>query len=674
MISEFIPRDFSWASFNYRVLQEAKDPSVPLLERLKFLGIYSSNMDEFYRVRIASLRNALKANEEEKAQFKVNPKKLIKRINKYVIRQQRELGQIFEDVLKEMEREGIRLDRGELNDEEAIAFAKSYYQEHIADNIKVKPLVKSDVPFMENRRIYFIARTAAPESEYHMIKIPSVEVGRFVEIPSGESNRIAFLDDIIRANLDDLFPGKEIEGCYLVKMSRDAELYLEDEIAGSLVEKIENALGKRNVGLPTRFLYDAAMPKDWVKFVRKMFKLDADNLLEGGRYHNMLDLFSFPKVGKPGHSYPPMPILGHKKAPVGDNLIPIVRNRDLLFHFPYQSYDSVVKFIEEAAEDPATRIMKISLYRVASDSAVSNALIKAAENGVDVTVFMEVKARFDEESNIYWGKRMEEAGVKVLYSFPVIKVHAKLFYFEREQDNQMERFAYFGTGNFNEKTATLYCDHGLMTSHPELCEEASRVFESLENEMTEQQFEHLLVAPFNMRKRFEELIDQEIEAAKQGNKALITLKLNSLEDKGMIRKLYEASQAGVKIRIIVRGICCLKPGVVGMSENIKVISIIDRFLEHARVYNFHRGGENAVYVASADWMKRNLNRRIEVGFPIMDSKLKKELLEILRLQWKDNTKARRINKLQSNPYRKSKAKKRIRAQFDTYKFLQKMHQ
>jgi polyphosphate kinase len=464
-----------------------------------------------------------------------------------------------------------------------------------------------------------------------------------------------------------------VESFYSVKLTRDAELYIDDEFTGNLLQKIQKGLSKRTTGVPSRFLYDKQMPKPFLKFLQEALDLRNDDLIEGGKYHNFNDFFGFPSFGLDELEYEPMPPVTCKDLNPDSSVFDSISREDILLSFPYQSYGYVLQFLEEAANDVDVKSIRISLYRVASESLVIRSLIKAAQNGKKVTAFVEVKARFDEVSNFSSAEALQNAGVNVLYSFPGLKVHAKLCIVERKEKEGIRFYSYFGTGNFNEKTARIYCDFALLTKNQEMAKDVVKVFNYLINKNGKQKFNHLLVAPFNMRQSFVKLIDNEIENASKGKGAGITIKMNSLEDRKMIKKLYEASQAGVKIRIIVRGICCLIPAVKGLSENISVISIVDRFLEHARVYVFNNADKELVYIASADWMKRNLSRRIEVAFPVYDKKIKSQLLNKIEIQWNDNTKARELDATQSNKYRSLPKRKKLRSQYAIYDYIKRLN-
>jgi polyphosphate kinase len=452
-----------------------------------------------------------------------------------------------------------------------------------------------------------------------------------------------FLDDLIRYNLGEVFPGHEVGRSYAVKLTRDAELYVEDEFDGNLVEAIRKSLKKRETGLPSRFLYDMRMPFGLLRLLQERLGLDEGDLVLGARYHNLSDYMGFPRFGRDDLSYPKWPALPHPVLDRAPSILSAVRERDQVIHLPYQSFDHVVRFLTEAASNPDVEEVWLTVYRVARDSSVLNALIAAAQNGKRVTVFMEVQARFDEESNLYWAERLEAAGVRTLYSMQGLKVHAKIALVAAREDGERRLYAYVGTGNFNEKTSRVYTDHGVFTCDPRITNDVDQVFRFLAGKMKEPQTEHMLVAPFTLRKSFNRLIEHEAERAAAGMPCGMTLKMNSLEDEKVIERLYEASCAGVPIDIIVRGICRLVPGVRGQSENIRVRSILDRYLEHARIYRFHHDGEDRLYLASADWMKRNLSHRVEVALPVYDPEVRRQIQRVLSLQLADNRKARIID-------------------------------
>lgn len=545
------------------------------------------------------------------------------------------------------------------------------------------------LPFLQSRTLYFaiILRSksssktvassdqASEEISFAYLNIPSTQLSRFVELsPVKEYTYFIFLDDIIRANLSVVFPGYEVMGCFSFKLNRAEDISIEDEYEGNLVQKIKIQLDKRKSGPPIRFLYDGHTPPKLLDLFTRIFDLQEDDLVPGGRYHNLNDLMKLSVASKPGLKPPSFPALSIPALEECESLFAAIEQQDRLIHFPYQSYDYVLRFFNEAAIDPLVYEIKVTLYRIASDSLIANALISAAKNGKKVTVFVEVKARFDEANNLRWAEEMENAGIHIMYSLPGLKVHAKVALVKRRDPSgqpgaKPKGYAYFGTGNFNEVTAGIYADHGLFTRHRGMIKDLEKIFRYLKKQKNVRHLSHLLVAPFNLQQRYLAMIDREIDFVQQGKAASLIIKLNGLEDKVMIDKLYEASRAGVKINLVIRGICCLVPGVKGMSENIRVIRLVDQFLEHARVAIFGNGGNEEIFLASADWMNRNLYRRIEVGFPIYDPLVKADIRQIIDFQLQDNVKACTIDQQQANIPIQSKSKAAVRAQANTYAWL-----
>ncbi len=673
-------RDISWLSFNYRVLQEARDPAVPLLERLKFLAIYSSNLDEFFRIRVAGIRNLKKVGKKTRARLDFDPGELLKDIHRIVNRQQEEFSQIFEqEIVPEMRKQHIHiLRRLDLNEEQR-QFVENYFHEKLLPFVMPVLLVKHRIrPFLANANLYLAVhlrpkKRPLSESEYALVKIPSDQLPRFVPLPSS-ANRfdLILLDDIVRHSVSWLFPGYDIKDTYSIKLTRDAELYIDDEYSGNLVQKIRSSLQKRQVGPPSRFVYDREMPEHLLSYLRDTFDIRKNDMLPEGRYHNNFDFFKFPDFGMSHLRNKSLPPLPHPLLHAAQDPFAVIREKDQLLHVPYQSYESVVNFFEKAAEDPDVTHIKVIQYRVARHSRIMHALMRAVQEGKQVSAFVEIKARFDEAANLEWGEKLEKAGVRVHYSFPGVKVHSKLALVRRIENGEPKLYSYMATGNFHEETAKIYSDFSLFTSDLRLTTEVSQVFSFLENiKPPSQDFQHLLVGKFNLRPAFYQLIDHEIAAAKRKKKACMILKINSLEDKEMIAKLYEASQAGVEVKLIVRGICCLIPGIKGLSENIEVISIVDRFLEHARVFIFYNGGDERIYLSSADWMERNLSFRIETTFPVYAPDLKKEIRDLIDLQLNDNVKARIIDRNDRNEYRRSKSDIPVRAQLETYFYFKR---
>ncbi len=676
----YIHRDISWLSFNYRVLQEAKDPSVPLFERVKFLAIYSNNLDEFFRVRVANHRNLLRVGKKTKKQLEFDPKTVMKELLQIVNAQQVEFSYIFEEeIIPELKRHNIHLLRRMDLNEEQRNFVESYFFDNLLPFVQPVLLVKKKIrPFLNNAQLYLTVWMQSKDKDkkqddFAIIKIPSDHLPRFVQLPSsrGEHNLI-MLDDIVRHSITWLFPGFDIKDTFSIKLTRDAELYIDDEFSGDLIGKIKTSLNKRKIGPASRFVYDRTMPEQLLEALKDNFDLTKYDLLREGRYHNNFDFFGFPDFGYNHLKNPPLPPLPYRPLEKTTTIFDAITEKDHLIHVPYHSYESVVKFFEEAAKDPYVTHIKIVQYRVAKKSRIMKALMEAVKLGKQVSVFIEVKARFDERANLEWGERLEAAGVNVHYSFPGVKVHSKLALVVRQEKGKTQLYSYLSTGNFHEVTAKIYSDYGLFTADTRITKEVARVFSFLETvKMPQQNFEHLLVGQFNLREALEECIDKEIEQAKKGKPASIILKMNSLQDQQMIEKLYEASEAGVKIKLIIRGICSLVPGLKGYSTNIEVVSIVDRFLEHARVFIFHNKGKETIYLSSADWMVRNLSYRIETIFPIYDEKIRQVIKENIQIQIIDNVKARVIDEENSNRYRVDNTDFAIRSQVETYYYFKR---
>lgn len=676
-----IHRDISWLSFNYRVLQEAKDPSVPLFERLKFLAIYSSNLDEFFRVRMANQRNLLRVGKKTKKELDIDPKVVVKEIQRIVNAQQEEFSRVFEEeIIPELKQHNIfLLRRLDLNDNQK-EFVENYFKDHMLPFVQPVLLVKNKIrPFLNNAALYLTVLLEPKVKEnnghfqYAIVKIPSDHLPRFIKLPS-VSNRhdLIMLDDIVRHSVSWMFPGYSIVDTYSIKLTRDAELYIDDEFSGDLIQKIRTSLAKRHVGPASRFVYDKEMPEELLDFLMESFDLDKYDTLREGRYHNNFDFFGFPTFGMNYLKNTPLPPLSYPALEDVFDYYKAIRERDHLIHVPYHSYESVVRFFEEAAKDPTVTHIKIVQYRVAKISRIMQALMDAVKAGKQVSVFIEVKARFDEEANLDWGEKLEKAGVNVHYSFPGVKVHSKIALVRRVEDTNAKMYAYLSTGNFHEGTAKVYSDFGFFTADERLVNEVARVFSFLETvKVPSQGFEHLLVGQFNLRTELEKLIDYEIAEAKKGKTAGILLKLNSLQDEAMIERLYQASQAGVDVKLNVRGICSIIPGLEGISENIEAFSIVDRFLEHARIFTFHHSGKELIYLSSADWMVRNLSHRVETAFPIYNKKLKKEILDFMNIQLSDNVKARILDQKQKNAYRKDGSDLAIRSQQETYYYIRR---
>ena len=653
---KYFNRDISWLSFNYRVLEEASDKSLPIYERLRFLAIYSSNLDEFYKVRVAEYKTAI--TENVMLSGDTDPAVILKEINHIVSEQLKEFSRILnEEILVELRGYNIILYQNNLpEDPEHLAFMKEYFYSEALPYLQPVLMNKGTRPFMRDNRIYLMIKLFRKKNKksaekqktrrprYALLKLPTNDLPRFITLPKKDNfHHIVFLDDLIRFNLQELFPGYDIAGSWSVKVARNADLGIEDEFSGNLIEKIKKSLNRRKIGIPASLHFDRQIDKKALLFLMKTFSFRKEEIVETGKHQNLDAFFNFPNPYSPALEWTtPSPIHPRELEETG-SVFNAIKAKERMLNFPYQSFDYVLKFFNEAATDPKVEEIKITQYRVARDSAIVNALISAARNKKKVTVFVEVKARFDEEQNLYLADLMEKAGIKIIYSIPGLKVHAKMaLVIRRSAGTKKRSYAYLSTGNFNEKTAKLYADHGFFTCDETIISDLEDLFSYLEDQSKKPELKKLLVTQLNMKQNIIEKIDREISIVKNGGKGYLLLKMNGLQNKPLIDKLYEASQAGVRIDLIIRGICCLIPG-KPFSENIRIIRIVDSFLEHARVWVFNNQGNREVFLSSADWMNRNINRRIEIAFEVENEALKQELIDILQLQLKDNTKARLID-------------------------------
>lgn len=676
----YIIRDLSWLSFNARVLQEAIDKNVPLIERIKFLGIYSSNLDEYFRVRVATLKRMVGLGKKAKMLLGSNAETVLDSIQKIVKKQARLFDRIYNDILKELAKDKIYIiNEKELNYEQGI-FVRSYFHQEVRPTLM--PIMIDQVPEFPHLKDHSISlavdlsgNQSTKDIKCAMIEIPTEVIPRFLVLPQIDDKKfIILLDDVIRYCLKDIFPLFNLPAleAYTIKLTRDAELDIDNIPSVSFIEKISKSIKKRKSGTPVRFIYDAAIPKQLLLFLKKKLDIrDNDNLIPASRYHNFKDFMNFPKIGPSEFLYDVSPPLPNPAIDLKKSLFDTIRKKDIMLHYPYQSFHYMIDLLREASIDPDVKSIKMTLYRVAKYSNVVNALINAVKNGKAVTVVVELQARFDEEANIYWTQKLEEEGAKVITGVTGLKVHSKLCEITRRESGKWVRYVHIGTGNFNEVTAKLYCDDSLFTADKRITNEVSKVFGFFENNINVGKYKHLLVSPFNMRKKYLKLLDYEIHNAKKGKEAYCIIKTNSLSDQVMIDKIYEACQAGVKIQMIIRGICSLIPGIEGVSEKIEAVSIVDKYLEHSRIFIFCHGGKEMFYISSADWMTRNLDFRNEVACPIYDKDIQNELREIIRIQLRDNTKARYINGEQNNRYRRKSSKQKVRAQIEIYNMLQK---
>ncbi len=677
----YVNRDLSWLEFNARVLQEAADPSVPLIERWRFLGIFSNNLDEFYRVRYASIKRMgsmgrSKALVRELAGY--TPAELLNEITKKVRLQQIEGERIHDELLELLDKEDIRfVDEQELTKGQK-EFVRRYFVEKVSPLVFTLMIDELDkLPELNDKSFYLaikILRKKDPDRpRYALIEVPAAMIGRFVELPKYGKRYIMYLEDLIRYNLNYIFfifDFDQIEA-HVIKITRDAELDLDNDVGRSWLEKMSRSIRDRRTGDPVRLIYDQDIPADLLDYLVRHMDLDSmDSLISGGRYHNKKDYLSFPNVGGPELENPSLPALRHPDLDLERSLLEVIRRKDALLVLPFHSFSYYIRLLREAAIDPAVQSIKITLYRLASQSRIINALINAAKNGKQVTVVIELQARFDEANNIRWTRELKQEGVEVIFGVRGLKVHSKVLLISRKEGNKIREYAAIGTGNLNESTAKLYTDYHLFTCDKRISRELKMLFEFFDSNYLQQDYEHLIVSPHFTRKRFYELIDREIEQAKKGRKAAIRMKLNSLSDMGIIDKLYEASQCGVRIQLIVRGICSLIPGKKGLSEHIEVISIVDRFLEHTRFFYFENAGDPSVHLGSADMMTRNIDHRVEVTVPIYDRDIQRELIEHFEICWRDNVKARLQGPEVQNTYRES-SKKMHRSQVDLYQYCKK---
>jgi len=669
-----INREISWLYFNDRVLQEAADPTVPLIDRIKFLAIFSSNLDEFYRVRVATLSRLSNLNEKAKEILGYNPKKLLNQIKNIVVRQERKFNNLYENIIvKQLAEEKIFI----LNDKQLNVsrgeFVKHYFRERLLSTLVPIMLHEAmPLPELRDRAIYFFVKlTKNKKTRLALIEFPD-SLNRFVVLP--ETNNLKFVilvDDIIRYSLEDIFFIFEHDSveAYSIQLTRDAELDLDKEVSEKFIDSLSKSLLKRRKGKPMRLLYDSEMPLDMLKYLVNKMGLSGESLIPGNRYHNFKNFISFPNVGRPELEYEknlPLPVDG---LSFGKSLIDMVAKKDYMISTPYQSYDYVIHFLREAAIDPKVKEISIAVYRLAENSRVMHALINAAKNGKKVTCLVELRARFDEQNNITWSRRLEEEGVTVLYGIEGYKVHSKICLISRQQKNKLEYYACLSTGNFNERTAQLYADHTLLTADKRITADLTNIFKALNKNLLPKGLKSLIVSPIDARPAIYKLIDNEIKNAKAGKEAYMILKMNSLADEQIIAKLYQASNAGVKIKMIIRGMCCLISGLKGFSKNIEVLSIVDKYLEHSRVHIYCNGGDELIYLTSADFMTRNIDTRVEVGFPVYNEDLKKEIRDIIDLQLEDNTKSREINAHNTNKYHKNSSGIPQRAQVDIYNYL-----
>ena len=689
-MNPYIDREKSWLTFNARVLQEAADENVPLLDRLRFLGIFSNNLDEFFRVRYAAIRRmSLEHIDTKPILGDISAEQLLKDITEIVIEHQSESLRILNDIEKKLEKEGIYIiNEKEINKEQE-AFIKDFFIQKVSpelvtimlNDLVEFPLIKDTSGYLavklvmkKNKSGIISQLLNEREIRYAIVEIPKT-INRFVVLPTNsEKQHIILLDDVIRYSIDSIFNIFDYESidAHMIKITRDAQLEFDSDLSKSFIEKISYSVKERRVGEPVRFVYDQAIDNDTLEFFLNRMKIDSsDSIIPGGRYHNRRDYMDFPNLGRYDLLYKqnvPLPIQG---LSLDGSMLDSIKGKDYLLHAPYQSFSYVIRFLREAALDPKVQSIKITLYRLSKNSQIVSSLINAAKNGKKVTVQIELQARFDEASNISYAEQMQEEGINLIFGVKGLKVHSKICVVERvEEDDEITRYGFVSTGNFSESSAKIYTDVTLFTSDNRILKDISKVFEFFEVNYRVHRYKHLIVSPHYTRSRFVKLIDREIKNALEGKPAYINLKMNSLSDYKMIDKLYDASLAGVKVKLIIRGICCLVPGVKKISENIEAISIVDNYLEHSRVFIFGNNDDPEVYISSADFMTRNIDARVEVTCPIYDIEIKKDLIETFEIGWKANVKARLHSDKFENLYRKRGEEKPFRAQQEMYNHYQ----
>jgi polyphosphate kinase len=673
----YINREISWLQFNARVLQEASVETVPLIERLRFIGIFSNNLDEFFKVRYATVKRIVDAGKEGKSELGgIKATELLEIITQIVIKQQTESLEVLDGIQKRLEDENIFIiDERKINEAQH-QFIKRYFIKKVSPALVT--IILNDfvvLPNLNDSAAYLAVRMVMNDDkrQFALIEIPK-SINRFIVLPKeGEKSFIILIDDLLRHCLGDIFNIFDYKSicAHMIKITRDGELDFESDLSKSFIEKISDSVKLRQIGDPVRFVYDKTIDNETLQYLMsKMGIDDTDSIIPGGRYHNRRDYMSFPSLGRTDLLYDKIEALPIKGLSLESSIFEAIKKKDFLLHAPYQTFSYIVKFLREAALDPSVKTIKITIYRLAEISYIASSLINAAINGKSVTVSIELQARFDEQANINYAQQMEEKGVILAFGVKGLKVHSKMCVIEREEGKKLKRYGFISTGNFNESTAKIYTDYTLFTADQRILKDVSKIFNFFETNYKMFTYKHLITSPHYTKKAIFKLIDIEIKNIKSGNQGFIRLKMNSITSYAMVDKLYEASNAGVKIEMIIRGICCLIPGIKGMSENIEVISVVDKFLEHSRVYIFGNNGNPKVYISSADWMTRNIENRVEVSCPIYDESIKQEIIDTFNISWSDNVKARLLNVSQKNEY-KTDNKEKVRSQFATYNYYLK---
>jgi len=673
----YINREISWLQFNARVLQEASDETVPLIERLRFLGIFSNNLDEFFKVRYATVKRIVDAGKGGKTELGgMKANELLEIITQIVIKQQSESLEVLDSIQKRLKDENIYIiDETQISDLQH-DYIRKYFIRKVSPALVT--IILNDailLPNLKDSAAYLAVRMEMKNTkkQFALIEIPK-SINRFIELPKqGDKSFIILMDDLLRHCLSDIFNIFDYKtiSAHMIKITRDGELDFESDLSKSFIEKISDSVKHRQLGNPVRFVYDKTIDSETLEYLMsKMGIEDTDSIIPGGRYHNRRDYMSFPSLGRTDLLYNKIEALPIKGLSLESSIFEAIKQKDYLLHTPYQTFSYIVKFLREAALDPKVRTIKITIYRLAQISDIASSLINAAINGKQVTVSIELQARFDEQANIDYAQQMEDEGINLVFGVKGLKVHSKMCIIEREEAKKLKRYGFISTGNFNESTAKIYTDYTLFTSDQRILKDVIKIFSFFESNYKIFRYKHLITSPHHTKKSIFKLIDAEIQNVKNGNEGLIRLKMNSVSSYNMVDKLYEASNAGVKIEMIIRGICCLVPGIKGMSENIEVISVVDKFLEHSRVYMFGNNGNPKVYISSADWMTRNIENRVEVSCPIYDEDIKQEIIDTFNICWSDNVKARVLDASEDNEYKIDK-KEKVRSQFETYNYYLK---
>lgn len=668
----FVNRELSWLDFNRRVLQEAQDERVPLIERIRFIGIFSNNLDEFYKVRYATVKRIAQVEAELDSVAGQKAEQLLQEITQKTTALQDDSFATIKQLTEELKSEQIFVLDEKMLDEEHAAFVHQYFNEKVSPSLLTVIISEQTrMPNTKGNNVFLgvrLEQANATEPLYALIEIP-VHLNRIVVLPArGEKQYVMLLDDLIRHQMQYIFSvfSPISITAYMVKFTRDAELDFDDDINKSYVDKIASSVRERVGGDPVRFVYDKKIEPDMLDLLLDKFQIGSrDSIIPGGRYHNRRDYMKFPSLGRTDLLYDKKPPLPIKRFSLDQSILTQIAKKDFLLYTPYHSFAYVIKFLREAALDPKVKSIFITIYRLSDNSQVANALIQAARNGKQVTVQIELQARFDEESNIRYAEILKNEGVHLVFGVPTLKVHSKICLIQRQEPDKLMRYGFISTGNFNESTARIYTDYTLFTANQQLLKEVNRVFNFLEKSYKVPSHKHLLISPFTTSTGLKERIEREIGLAKEGKNALIRIKINNLTNYDMVEALYNASQAGVQIRMIVRGICCLVPGVKGISENIEVISVVDRFLEHPRMVIFENGGDRDIFISSSDWMTRNLDNRVEVSCPIYDKEIQQELVDTFELSWNDNVKSRWVND-DSKPVYRTNGAATLRSQEATY--------